>query len=88
MKLILTELTVVVILGRIVEAVVITVVITGSITAGGLIAANRPYAHSMPWKHINNTYLTLKAPITTEADDIHKYYFYCFSEKIRLDVSS
>ena len=32
--------------------------------------------------------LTLKAPITTEADDIHKYFFHCFSEKIRLDVSS
>ena len=24
----------------------------------------------------------------TAADDIHKYFFYCFSEKIRLDVSS
>ena len=33
-------------------------------------------------------YLTLKAPITTEVDDIHQYIFYCFSEKIRLDVSS
>ena len=31
--------------------------------------------------------LTLKAPITTAADDIHKY-FHCFSEKIRLDISS
>ena len=31
--------------------------------------------------------LTLKAPITTPADDIHKY-FHCFSENIRLDVSS
>ena len=31
--------------------------------------------------------LTLKAPITTAADDIHKYFFYCFSEKIGLDVS-
>ena len=33
--------------------------------------------------------LTLKAPITTAADDIHKYFFivfHCFSEKIRLDV--
>ena len=27
--------------------------------------------------------LTLKAP-----NDIHKYFFHCFSEKIRLDVSS
>ena len=32
--------------------------------------------------------LTLKGPITTAADDIHKYFFHCFSEKIRLDVSS
>ena len=32
--------------------------------------------------------LTLKAPMTTAADDIHKYFFHCFSEKIRLDVSS
>ena len=31
--------------------------------------------------------LTLKAPIMTAADDIHKYFFHCFSEKIRLDVS-
>ena len=33
-------------------------------------------------------HLTLKAPITTAADDIHKYFFHCFSEKIRFDVSS
>ena len=32
--------------------------------------------------------LTLKAPITTVADDIHKYFFIVFQEKIRLDVSS
>ena len=32
--------------------------------------------------------LTLKAPITTAADDIHKHFFIVFSEKIRLDVSS
>ena len=32
--------------------------------------------------------LTIKVPITTAADDIHKYFFHCFSEKIRLDVSS
>ena len=31
--------------------------------------------------------ITLKAPITTAADDIHKYFFHCFSEKIRLDIS-
>ena len=29
------------------------------------------------------THLTLKAPITTAADDTHKYFFQCFSEKIR-----
>ena len=32
--------------------------------------------------------LTLKTSITTAADDIHKYIFIVFSEKIRLDVSS
>ena len=32
--------------------------------------------------------LTFKVPITTAADDIHKYFFHCFSEKIRHDVSS
>ena len=32
--------------------------------------------------------LTLKAQIRTAADDIHKYFFIVFSEKIRLDVSS
>ena len=37
---------------------------------------------------VNTIPLTLKAPITTAADDIHKYFSYCFSEKIRLDVSS
>ena len=26
--------------------------------------------------------------ITTAANDIHKYFFHCFSEKIRLDVLS
>ena len=32
--------------------------------------------------------LTLKAPITTAPDDIHKYeFFHCFSETIRLDIS-
>ena len=40
-------------------------------------------------KLLNNieNFLTLKAPITTAADDIHKYFFIVFSEKIRLDVS-
>ena len=37
---------------------------------------------------IYNVSLTLKAPSTTAADDIHKYFFHCFSEKISLDVSS
>ena len=32
--------------------------------------------------------LTLKVAITTAADNIHKDFFHCFSEKIRLDVSS
>ena len=34
------------------------------------------------------TILTLKAPITNAVDGIHKYFFLCFSEKIKLDVSS
>ena len=39
-------------------------------------------------KRIFRNILTLKELITTAADDIHKYFFQCFSEKIRLDVSS
>ena len=35
----------------------------------------------------HNTILTLKAPVATAADNIHKF-FHCFSEKIRPDVSS
>ena len=35
-----------------------------------------------------NFELTRKAPITTAADDIPKYFFIVFSKKIRLDVSS
>ena len=31
--------------------------------------------------------LTLEGPITTAADDIHKYFFHCFTEKIRPDIS-
>ena len=31
--------------------------------------------------------LTLKAPVTTAADDFHKYTFIVFSEKIRPAVS-
>ena len=38
--------------------------------------------------HFLSPKLTLKTPITTAADGIHKYFFDCFSEKIRLDVSS
>ena len=33
-------------------------------------------------------HLTLKAPLTTAADNTHKYVFIVFSEKIRLDCSS
>ena len=33
-------------------------------------------------------HLNFKAPVTTGAVDIHKYFFINFSEKIRLDVSS
>ena len=38
------------------------------------------------WKANYNS----QAPITTAADDIHKYmyFFHCFSEKIKLVVSS
>ena len=32
--------------------------------------------------------LTLTVPIRTAAGDIHEYFFHCFSEKIRLDISS
>ena len=31
--------------------------------------------------------LTLKAPITTAADDSLAYFFHCFSDKIMLDIS-
>ena len=35
------------------------------------------------------SFLTLKVPVMTAADDIHKYFFIVFFlEKIRLDVSS
>ena len=33
-------------------------------------------------------HLAPEAPITTAADNGHKYFFHCFSEKIRLDDSS
>ena len=32
--------------------------------------------------------LTLKALITIATDDIHKTFFHCFSEKIRLNTNS
>ena len=32
--------------------------------------------------------LTLNAPITTVVDDVHKIVFHCFSERIKLNVSS
>ena len=35
-----------------------------------------------------SVFSALKAPIKTAADDIHKYFFHCYSETIRLDVSS
>ena len=34
----------------------------------------------------SHVYLTLKAPITTAADDVHKYFVFVFTEKIRLDI--
>ena len=37
---------------------------------------------------LNPKDLTLKAPVTTAADDIHKFFFIVSSEKMRLDVSS
>ena len=33
---------------------------------------------AVPWMKLN---LILKAPITTAADDIHKYFFNCFRRK-------
>ena len=31
--------------------------------------------------------LTIKAPVTTAADDIYEYFFIVFQKKIRLDIS-
>ena len=42
---------------------------------------------SKRWQRKTCDPLTLKAPITTAADDIYKYFFFFFSEKIRLDIS-
>ena len=44
-------------------------------------------AKSLPLKQYP-VILTLKAPITTAADDILSVLFHCISEKIRLDISS
>ena len=41
-----------------------------------------------PLGNLSLNVFTFKAPITTAADDLHKYFFHCFSEKIWLDVSS
>ena len=62
-----------------------------SITVGG-ISSRMPAFFSLTLLSRSMTnrstgFLTLKAPITTAADDIHKYFFN-FSEKIRLDASS
>ena len=41
-----------------------------------------------PWVFHYINVLLKSITITTAADDIHKYFFHCFSEKIRLDVSN
>ena len=46
---------------------------------------NTFWAATLEFLYLASPLITLKAPITTAADDIHKYFF---SEKIRLDVSS
>ena len=38
----------------------------------------KPHFIRIEWKYDN---LTLKAPITTAADDIHKYFFIVFQRK-------
>ena len=50
----------------------------------------KSYLYYPQYPHVSGAMqpLTLKALITTAADDIHKYFFHCFSEKIRLEVSS
>ena len=39
-------------------------------------------------KRHSHSLLNPQSAYTTAADDTHKYFFHCFSEKIRLDVSS
>ena len=41
---------------------------------------------TLVWTRIQTVSLTLKAPIMTAAN-IYKYFFHCFFEKIRLDIS-
>ena len=52
--------------------------------------SSNPEIRNLPDRCYSCVYIiTLKAPITTAADDIHKYFFFFFfSEKIRFDVSS
>ena len=51
------------------------------------VSKGREAQNNQPTNQHQAYFLTLKAPITTAADDIHKY-FSLFLEKIRLDVSS
>ena len=44
-------------------------------------------SHSVPAGAHRRITLTLKVPITTAADNIYKYFFIFFSEKIRFDIS-
>ena len=53
----------------------------------GPFSDSSPSRVTHPYSSTAQFALTLKAPITTVADDIH-IFFHCFSEKIRLDVSS
>ena len=41
----------------------------------------------IPFNKKKKTCLTIKAPITTAADDILKYFFFNFSKKTSLDIS-
>ena len=54
-----------------------------------MLAFANPQNNSIPVINCQENFkiLTLKAPVTTAADNIHKYFFYCFPKKIRLDVS-
>ena len=52
---------------------------------GGGLPPHTPLPTPMLW--LQNFILTLKAPITAASDDIHKYFFIVFLDKIRLDIS-